>query len=73
MNTRLDETAILLREIRSRMHSVVDASIIEALDKAIELVESENTEQSRKAALQMIGNLLRLIPALKTLYEELTK
>jgi alpha-D-ribose 1-methylphosphonate 5-triphosphate synthase subunit PhnL len=55
------------------MHSDVDASIIEALDEAIELVESENTEQSRKAALQMVGNFLRLIPAIKALYEELTK
>jgi len=57
------------------MRNDVDARVIQALDKAIELLEieavSEKAAENRKAALQMIGEAMKFFPAIKALLEEL--
>ncbi|MCW4147926.1 hypothetical protein OM427_00055 [Halomonas sp. 18H] len=71
-HSRLEPALDLLIQIRRDIHDVADAHVIEKLDEAI-LVLKDNAspnDQRRQKALMLLGEALKYLPAIKSLFED---
>ena len=77
-HARLESTVQLLKEVRTAMRDAVDARVIDNLDEAIEILETEATtaiqrSARRKAALSKLGEALNCLPVIRLLIDSLLR
>lgn len=75
-NARLKQAAHLLRDVQSKLRGNVDASVIQKLQEVIDELEKEelNPRQVARAeqnALRVLGEVVKLLPAIQRLLEGL--
>lgn len=72
---QFQEALYLLKQVRSEMHDDVDARVTEGLDKVIAILEdgltAEGSNAQAKLALAKLGEALKYLPFIKSLFEDL--
>jgi len=71
--SRLEPALDLLIQVRRDIHDVADAHVIDKLDEAILVLKDQAppNEQRRQKALVLLGEALKYLPAIKSLFEDL--